>query len=370
LDIPAYRLQNQRLTQNKLDDPAQVVGWLGAVQSQDYGGGRWAIGLRTTGLTDSDVDRAFADGSILRTHLLRPTWHFVTPTDIRWMLRLTGPRVQQANSSMYRKLELDAAVLKRSRSVLEKMLRDHHQRTRVELTAALHKAGIPTDDLLRGTYIIMHAELEGVICSGARRGKQFTYALLEERAPQVKALSRDESLAELVKRYFLTRGPATLQDFCMWSGLTMVDARNGIDMVKSKFASEEINGQTYWFAETELSPQKTTPAAFLLPNYDEYFIGFRDRSAIGKFLGQANIQKDDPSLLANIIILDGQVIGGWRRTLKKNEVLVEASLIKKPNESEVKAISDAAEQFGRFLELPVSLSFKEHTDGQRKTRSL
>jgi winged helix DNA-binding protein len=370
LDIPAYRLQNQRLTQNKLDDPAAVVEWLGAVQSQDYAGAKWAIGLRTNGLTEPDLDRAFADGSILRTHLLRPTWHFVTPADIRWMLALTGPRVHQANASMYRNLELDAAILKRSRSVLEKMLRDNHQRTRLELIAALNEAGISTDDLLRGTYIIMHAELDGLICSGARRGKQFTYALLEERAPQVKALTRDESLAELVTRYFQSHAPATLRDFCVWSGLTMADARNGIESVKSKFISEAINGQIYWFADTKWSPKRKEPAAFLLPNYDEYFIGFKDRSAIGVVAQGAGIKGDDPSLLANILILDGQIVGGWRRTLKKNEVLVVASLIIKLTKAEERAVADAVEQFGTFLELPVSLTFKEHTDGQRKTRSL
>jgi len=217
---------------------------------------------------------------------------------------------------------------------------------------------------------MMYAELEGLICSGARRGKQFTYALLDERVPPIKALSRDESLTELVTRYFSTRGPATLQDFTMWSGLTMTDTRNGIDIVKSKFEHKVINGQTYWFPEATSLKKEKSPTAYLLPNYDEYFIGFKDRSAIGEIATRAGIKGDDPALIAHIIVLHGQIVGGWRRTLKKDEVIVETSLITKLNKAEERAVADAVESFGRFLELPVSLIQKEHTNEQRKTRSL
>lgn len=369
-EIANLRLYNQRLEGRKFERPDQVVAYQGAVQAQDYAGAKWAIGLRTDGLTEPDVDRAFADGSILRTHLLRPTWHFVTPADIRWMLALTGPRVHALNAFMYRKAGLDSEILKRSRSILEKTLRSNQHLTRVELTSALNQAGIETEQEFRGTYIMMHAELEGLICSGPRRGKQFTYALLEERVPPVKRLTRDEALAELVTRYFLTRGPATLQDFSWWSGLTLADARNGIEMVKSKFQSEEINGQTYWFGEAKPPSGRKTKMAHFLPNYDEYFIGFKDRSAIGQVVSQAGIKADDPSMLANILILDGQVIGGWRRTLKKNEVLLEASLVLKPTPVQRESIENAAERFANFIGLPLSLTYKEHNHEQRKTRSL
>lgn len=369
MDIAAHRLQNQYLLKEKLHTPAEVVQWQGAVQSQDYAGAKWAIGLRTNGLSKPDVDRAFADGSILRTHLLRPTWHFVTPADIRWMLALTAPRVHQANAFMYRKLELDSAILKRSCSILEKTLRGNQHLTRPELVSALNKAGIPTADTLRGTYFIMYAELEGVICSGPRRGKQFTNALLEERAPVFKEITPEAALAELVTRYFQSHGPATLHDFCIWSGLTMADARRGIEMVKSQFENEEIDGQTYWFRDQKLPARKNSLTAHLLPNYDEYFIGFKDRGAILKHIRESEIEKDDPALLANVLILDGQVVGGWRRELKKNEVQVEASLIAKLTKTDKQTITQAAEQFAKFLALPLSLSFKELDHEQRKTRS-
>src|SRR6266545_102782 len=191
LDITSSRLHNQRLSQSNFQNPADVVNWLGAVQSQDFAGAKWAIGLRTNGLTEADVERAFADGSILRTHVMRPTWHFVTPTDIRWILALTAPRVSALLAYNDRQLELDKVTLKKSNDVLAKTLQGGKQLTRDELGSALQKGKINTDDL-RLTHLVMHAELDGVVCSGARRSKQFTYALLEERVPPAKVLEHDE----------------------------------------------------------------------------------------------------------------------------------------------------------------------------------
>lgn len=354
LDIAFYRLHNQRLLGTKLDTLADVVHWLGAVQAQDYAGAKWAIGQRMTDATDAALEQAMTDGSILRTHLLRPTWHFVTPTDIRWMLELTAPRVRALMAYMDRQLEFDTTIFKKSNAVLTKTLQGGNQLTRAELETAFQKARIPVDGLRLG-HLMMHAELDGVVCSGPRRGKQFTYALLEERVPPARALPRDQALAELVKRYFMTRGPATPKDFCVWSGLTMQDARNGIEMVKSSFISEEINSQTYWFPETGLPKRDKYPTAWLLPNYDEYFIGFKDRSAIGEVAERAGIKKDDPSLIAHIIIVDGQVVGGWKRLLKKNEVVVQLSPFTTLTKAETQAVEDAADRYGRFLDVPVTL---------------
>jgi hypothetical protein len=368
LDIAAYRLHNQHLSHNHFNQAADVVRGLGAVQAQDFAGAKWAIGLRSDGLADPDVQRAFDDGSILRTHLLRPTWHFVAAEDIRWMLALTAPRVRAQIAYMDRQLELDRAIFKKSNAVLIKVLQGGKQFTRAEIEPAFQKARIPAGGQRLG-HILMHAELDAVICSGPRRGKQFTYALLEERVPAAKAISRDESLAELVKRYFFTRGPATFKDFCVWSGLTMADARNGMEMVKTQFETEIIDNQTYYLAETEPFNREKSPKAYLLPNYDEYFIGFKDRSAIAKIAEQAGVKKEDPAFLANIIILDGQVIGGWSRTLKKDGVIVEASLITMLTEEEIRAVAQAAEQLGEFLGLPVAFTQKKSSVGERQTRS-
>lgn len=218
LDIAHHRLHNQKLLQTTFTKPSQVVAYLGAVQAQDYAGAKWALAQRVKSIiTDAEIDQTFADGAILRTHLMRPTWHFVAPADIRWMLMLTAPRVHAVSAFMYRQLELDKTIIKKSYAVLEKTLRGNKQLTRTELGAAFKKAGIIAEGMRLG-YFMMSAELDGIICSGARKGKQFTYTLLEERVPPAKALKREEALVELVRRYFASRGPATLHDFIWWSG--------------------------------------------------------------------------------------------------------------------------------------------------------
>ena len=354
LDIPAHRLHNQFLSHTPLTDPAQLVGRLGAVQSQDYAGAKWALGLRLTHATDAALDQAFNEGRILRTHILRPTWHFVAPEDLRWMLQLSAPRVHVANAFMYRQLEVDKASLRKIYEVLERVLRDGKYSTRTELGSALEKAGIIAAGQ-RLAYFIMSAELDGILCSGPRRGKQFTYALLEERVPKARMWDREETLAELTRRYFVTRGPATLHDFTWWSGLTMADAKKGIDMVKSNFVQEVRNGNSYWFDSTRSPVREPSPTAHLLPNYDEYFIGFKDRSAIGRIARQAGIKADDPSLIAHIVILNGQIVGGWKRTVKKNAAVVELRLLTELTKKQYAAVIQAAERYGEFMGVAVEI---------------
>lgn len=223
IDLVRRRFHNQKLARSRFHRPAEVVAWLGAIQAQDYAGAKWAIGLRSTGLRDAGIEQAFNEGAILRTHLMRPTWHFVTPADIRWILALTAPRVHAVNAYSYRKFGLDRGIFARSRVAFERALQGGKQLTRLELASVLGRAGIPAESL-RLAYLMMQAELDGVICSGARRGNQFTYALLDERAPHVKNLEREEALAELTRRYLSSHGPATLSDYVWWSGLTARDA--------------------------------------------------------------------------------------------------------------------------------------------------
>ncbi|HEX6034396.1 MAG TPA: crosslink repair DNA glycosylase YcaQ family protein, partial [Anaerolineales bacterium] len=188
LDIPRYRLHNQLLSQTDLSEPSRVVEWLSAVQAQDYAGAKWALAQRLKDSpTDAAIERAFSEGKILRTHVMRPTWHFVTPEDIRWMLDLTAPRIKTAMAHMDRQLGLDKSILKKSIAALRKALQGNQHLTRAELAPILEKAGVSVDGYRMG-QLMGHAELDRVICSGGRKGKQFTYALLEERAPQSKSL--------------------------------------------------------------------------------------------------------------------------------------------------------------------------------------
>ena len=329
-----------------------MVAWLAAVQAQDYAGAKWALGLRMQQATDAEIDQSFADGEILRTHALRPTWHFVTPADIRWILALTAPRVHLANAFMYCKLELDGEFFKRCNTVLASALRGGQQLTRDELRDILDKSGIAVSDNLRMAYIMMQAELDGLICSGARRGRQFTYALLEERVPPVATMDRQTALVELARRYFASRGPATVQDFAKWSGLTITDANRGLEAVKGYLQTETANGQIYWLTETIAASQELSPSAHMLSIYDEYISGYKDRSAIGNddistrlfALGNA---------LSYIAVIDGQIVGTWKRKLTKNAVIVETNLFSSLSEAENRAVNAAIQRYGDFLNLPV-----------------
>jgi len=348
------RLRNQKLTRTARCPPADVVRWLGAVQAQDFTTAKWGLGLRAKGLTDALVERAFDEGAILRTHAMRPTWHFVTRDDIRWLQMLTGPRVHQVNGHYYRKMELDATTLRKSRRVLERALRDHTYRTRAELAAQLEDAGIDARGQ-RLAYVMMHAELEQVICSGGRRGKQFTYALLDERAPAARTLGREEALAELTKRFFTSHGPATVRDYVWWSGLTVRDARAGIAMAKPALEQAAIDDLTYWFARPKTSPPPAAPTAHLLPNYDEYLIAYKDREAIRGELA-STLAAAPVDVWANFLIVDGLFAGTWRPTRDAGAVRVHAVPSRDMTRSNLRSLEAATEAFGRFMELPAVLT--------------
>ncbi len=213
-EISRLRLVNQHIPAASFEYPEEVVSWFGAMQAQDYSAAKWAVALRSTSLTDKSLDEAFADGKILRTHVLRPTWQFVTPADIHWMLQLSAQRIHQQMAHWYRGSGLDNTLFKKTNAIIAKTLHGNKQLTRPEIASALKQSNIGVElNNLRLTFIVLHAEVEGVICSGALKGKQHTYALLEERAPQTKKLTNDEALAELTKRYFLSHGPATIKDY-------------------------------------------------------------------------------------------------------------------------------------------------------------
>lgn len=355
IDIARSRLHNQRISAGRFQEPTEVVHWLLAVQAQDFAGAKWALGLRMQSSTDRHIEQAFNNGAILRTHVMRPTWHFVTPPDIRWLLDLTAPRVHAVNAFMYRKLELDDHTLKRSQATLVKALQKRGPLTRTEADEVFQKSGIVTDNGLRLGYLLMAAELDGIICSGARRGKQFTYALLEDRAPQAKTLRREEALAELAGRYFQSRGPATVHDFAKWSGLTLADARGGLESVKARLEHDHIGGQECWFA-TYLSPGKAvSPSAHLLSIYDEYVSSYKDRSA----MGEAEVGTQLKALgndLSYIIVVEGQIVGTWKRTIRKDSVVIQTKLLTQLTRAENRAILLAAQRYGEFLELPVTVA--------------
>ncbi len=347
-EIASMRLTSQRIAVNTPETPADVVGWLGAVQAQDYAAAKWAVALRTPSCTDAELEAAFDSGDILRTHVMRPTWHFVAPEDIRWMQMLTAPRVEAILAYQYRRLELDAPLLKRSLAAVEKALRGGRQLTRAELGAALARAGIKAEGL-KLAHIVLHAELQAVVCSGGRRGKQFTYALIEERALQTRDLTRDEALALLTERYFTSHGPATARDYAWWSGLSSADVRAGLEMVKPRLRPATVAGQTYWMAGAEETRAHRHGTVHLLPNYDEYIVGYTDRAAIFDSMHAQRLDARHNPLFNHTVVSAGRVVGTWSRTAAKDSVMINTMSFEPLSASETKALKQAAKRFAKFL---------------------
>lgn len=355
MDIAHRRLHSLRLNSGPLTTPLDVVSWLGAVQSQDFAGALWALGLRMSKAVEDDVLRAFNAGAIVRTHVLRPTWHFVAPADLRWLLLVTAPRVHGINSTMYRQGGLDAKTLSRCQTVIAKALKGGHHLTREELGEAIERAGIPDASKNRLTYMVMAAELDGLICSGPRVGKQFTYALLDERVPQTPAISREAALTELTRRYFTSRGPASLHDFARWSGLTIKESQIGLESIKAGLENEVIEGQTLWFVPRQ-PPAGEPPRAFLLSVFDEFVAGYKDRSAICA-PEYAKILEDYGNALHFIMVVDGQIVGTWRRDFKKNVAFLELRVFKKLSGADRRAVLQAAERYGAFIGLSIDITW-------------
>lgn len=346
-EILRMRLANQQLSATNLKTPAEVVQWMGAIQAQEYAMSKWAIALRLKDVTESIVEKAFNDGAILRTHVMRPTWHFVAPEDIRWLLKLTAPRVHQASSYMYRQLNMTPALFKKSNDVIAKALEGGKYLMRSDLQKVLQQKKITATGFHLG-HLMMYAELEQVICSGPRQGKQFTYALLDERVPAVKSISRDEALSKLVHRYFTSRGPATLQDFSYWSGLTAKDAAAGAETLSSKFNREVTDGKEYIFLPPSSKNKTTLDSTFLMPDYDEYGMSYKDRSA----LTSKKLESPRASIVFNrMLVIDGKIEGTWQRTLNKDSVDVKIVPFVPLSKTNKEAVDSAIKRFQKFVNI-------------------
>lgn len=337
------RLQRQYIAGNYPGSIRELAGYMGAIQAQDYAGAKWAMGLRVKGIKDAEVDAAMASGDIVRTHVLRPTWHFVHPADIKWMLQLSAKRINQACATYNKKAGLDTGLFNKCNRVLEKTLRGT-QLTRHVLAAALHKAGIATDEL-RLVHILMRAEIDGIICSGGREGKQFTYALLDERLAGVQQNDPADALAELALRYFTSHGPATVDDFAWWGGLNLGDARKGLEAVKEQLVSEDMGERVMWMSRAATGGEKTRKA-YLLPAYDEYTVAYKDR---GDILEPHHAAQARNGIFNPVVVVDGKIAGTWQRKIVKGSPEVTTHLFDQPSATVQKAIDKAIDSYIDFL---------------------
>lgn len=343
MNLSRQRLSNQRLTHAGFVEPADVVAWFGAVQAQDYRGALWGVGLRMRRAVEADIERALAARAIVRTWPLRGTLHFVAPADVRWMLKHFGPRTVARAAPRFKQLELDDRVFARSARLLAKALEGGRQLTRTAIYARLESARVATADG-RGLHILWRLAHDGVLCFGAPQGRQQTFALLDEWVPAAAMLERDEALAELARRYFTSHGPATLQDFVWWSGLNVADARKALDLAAPHLAHETVGRGVYWLQASAPARSRAT-TAHLLPLYDEYAVGYRDRSAI---IPAKHASKAGNGLFKPPIIADGQIVGTWTRAIKRGELAVDISPFAKLTAAQAAAVADATERFVRF----------------------
>ena len=324
MKIPNIRLQNQQLLNPLFCQPKELVSWLGAMQAQNYSMVKWAVGMRLKSATIQTVEEALRKGEILRTHVMRPTWHLVAAEDIRWMLKLSARRIKSANDSFAKgyDLEITDELYAKSYNLLEKILCGNKSLTKQEIAEHFCCSGILVEaDNHRMTRFMVRAEQEGIVCSGEDKGGKYTYALLEERVPPVPEITKDEALARLARSYFRSHAPAVLQDFIWWSGLPVSEAKQAIYLIESELTAEQWNGQTWYVHEACRTRGKVSGRLHLLPSYDEYLLGYKGRTDV---LPKEHYPKafTNNGLFYPVILHEGQVIRNWSKSAKKGSASI------------------------------------------------
>lgn len=352
--ILARRMATQGISQPRFRTPRDVVASLGCVQAQDYLGGLWAVGLRAAGATQETVERAISDRAIVRSWPMRGTLHFTAGADLRWILELCAPRVLRlAQKRLKNTFGIDAKLLAAARKTTIKALRDGKALRRDELYQWWEDHGIACDES-RGLHLLFSLANEGLVCFGGRQGKQPTIVLLEEWLPQAKSLPRDESLGRLAGLYFSGHGPATLRDFVWWSGLTVKEAAQALELAQP-LEQEVMDGHTFWWTGDPPEPARTS-LSFLLPAWDEYTVGYRDRATL---VHAAHAERVDPRYgVLNPALLNGQglVFGSWKRTLTPHQAVVKPASYARLTKAEKKPLEQAVRRYGQFLGLPAVLA--------------
>lgn len=350
MEIISTRIAHQHLAIRTFTSPEKVVEWFGAVQAQDFHAAKWGLALRLKKTTDAALDDAFNAGIFLRTHVMRPTWHIIPPHDIRWMQQATAHRVRRLLAADDRKFGIDRKLLHRTNALLERELREKNFLTRDELAERLTAHGI-TATGQRLAHIMMHAELDALICSGPRRSKQFTYALLDERAPKQRVMEKQEALAALAETYVRSHGPVLVKDFAWWTGLTLKEAETGLNAASTALERKMIGGTEYWSTSKRIPSLPASPFVLLLSFFDEFNIAYKDRSALGgEVFGEVlKSMGNDPT---SLLVIDGRIAGTWKRSIVKGTVELIVSPLRGITVKEKEAIRAEGERYGVFLEMP------------------
>jgi len=361
-DIARWRLHNQHLTSPFTASARDTVVGLLAVQAENPSQAAWAVASRTRRPAADDLAKLLEDGDVLRTHVLRSTWHFVSADDIGWLLDLTSPRVRRVTGDQLQSVYgLDDRGLDRAGTVVLDALRERGDRTRSELGELLQASGVALKDQLL-MLLLAHLELNGLICSGRPADGEHSYDLLAERAPYTRRLDRAEALAELALRYFTGHGPATERDLSYWATLTITDVRAGLAEVKDRLEAFEHDGRTYWHAPGDPPPPGQEPRGHLLQILDECYRGYQDSRWVLDSAGNVNRGREAAIGMA---LVDGQMVAAMRRNLGKDRVEFALEPYRPLRTEEVDALADAANRYGAFLNLPASVRLvNRHREGR------
>ncbi|HEY9167192.1 MAG TPA: winged helix DNA-binding domain-containing protein [Candidatus Kryptonia bacterium] len=359
-EIVKSRLANQLLVGSKAKSPADVVEQLVGIHAQDYAGSELSIGVRLRGSNLIDIEEAIAEREIVRTWAMRGTLHFIAGRDMRWILKLLAPPMIIALARRYKELDLDAAIFRKAESLLSKTLSGTKQLARAELVSVLEKSGISCAGQ-RAVFILHRASLDRVICFGVNRDKQQTHVLFEEWVPESRQYGPEESLAQLAFRYFAGHGPATIQDFIWWSGLKSGDANTGLELARSSLEHVDNAGKRYWMPPHVSWPRVRSPVAHLLPGFDDFLLGYKDRGASLNPTHARHLQRG--GMFAPFILIDGHVVGTWSKKVKRDEVIVSPQLFSPPDKATVKSITEAAQRYSKFIGLSPALVWKKSGSG-------
>ena len=357
-EIAALRLHNQQLTQPTFSDPALLLQHMGALQAQHYGMVQYAAGLRLNGGTRTAVTTALDQGQLIRTHVLRPTWHLAAASTLPLLLQLSASRIWSAARRTWARRGINEALFKKCFAVFRKALKGGRSLTRTELVAALKKSGIQLEGENAIAHVLMAAELQELLCSGPDKGKKTTYALYKDRVPETALLSRAQALGQLAATYCKSRGPVTVDDFSWWSGLTLTEARKGVALAGAQLQSEQADRKTYWWGRQQPEPA-SIPRALLLPAFDELLIAYRDRSLWMESHMRSGVISSN-GIFWPVVLLNGKVAGLWKQTEKKQQLEITVQWFKRQLRKDQDAVAAAADALTRFTGKSVDLKFSRY----------
>ncbi|HSD55726.1 MAG TPA: winged helix DNA-binding domain-containing protein [Candidatus Saccharimonadales bacterium] len=352
--ITQLRLHNLQITAHQFSSPGELLQHMGAMQAQEYANALWAIAVRLPGFTRQQVEQAIEDRQIVRTWPMRGTIHFVPAEDAKWMVQLMAPKVLSSSAARRRQLNLTNEFVDEYQKVVVNALKGGVIMTRKELVELLSGRGIETGGQ-RGIHILWELAARGVLCFGPYRGKQPTFVLLDEWVPHSKQLTHDEACLQMVRWYFTSHGPATIKDFTAWTRLTVRETKTALTQLDNLLESTSVDGAEYWFAKSAHMPQRQSPDVQLLPAFDEYMIGYRDRSAMLEAAHASKVVPGGNGVFLPIIVVNGQIRGTWKRTQTAKKATITLLPFTKLSSAELASATQIAKRYGTFVGLPVEV---------------